>query len=37
MIGGQDGGRSLDVGGCRLKTYSLLSLWSKEIVEGTFL
>ena len=37
MVGGQGGGRSLGVGGCRVKTRSLLGVWSKEIVERTFL
>ena len=37
MVGGQGGGRSLGVGGYRVKTRSLLGAWSEETVEGTFL
>ena len=37
MVGGQGGGRSLGVGGYKVKTRSLLGARSKEIVEGTSL
>ena len=35
MGGDQGGGRSLGVGGSRVKTRPLLDVWSKEIVKGT--
>ena len=36
MVGGQGGGCSWGIGGYRIKTHSLLRVWSEEIFEGTF-